>query len=217
VRRHFDDWARNPSAPRAIPPSPPLQQHPVRHVISMPDKAETDVDYGFAGELTRKDPDFYASQVMSTILGGGILSNRLSRRIRDQQGLVYSIYSYFDSGKVAGPFTIGFGANPANTNRALASLEQAVTRMHDQGITDRERDEAVAYITGSFPVRLETNRGVAGILLVAEYYGLGMDYIRKYAGYYEAVTTSQVNEAARKHLHPGDATVVIAGSVPASG
>jgi len=57
---------------------------------------------------------------------------------------------------------------------------------------------------------------VAQILMLAEYYGLGMDYIRKYASYYQAVTTSQVNEAARKHLHPDRATVVIAGSVNGS-
>jgi zinc protease len=218
VRRHFGDWARNPSAPRLKPPNPPLQQQPAREVISMPDKSEVDVDYGFAGGLARKDPDFYAAQVMSTILGGGSgLDNRLARRIRDQQGLVYGIYSYFDGGKVAGPFTVSFGSNPANAHRALTSLQQEVNRIHAEGVTDKEREEAIAYITGTFPVRLETNAGVAQIVLVAEYYGLGMDYIRKYASYYEAVTTSAVNEAARKHLHPDRATVVMAGSVPSGG
>lgn len=215
VRRHFGDWARNPDAPRQLPPNPPLQERPVREVIAMPDKSEVEVYYGFAGQLTRKDPDFYAAQVMNTVLGGGSgLVSRLARRVRDQEGLVYGIYSYFDSGKVAGPFTIELGTNPGNVNRALTSLQRQVAQMHDQGITDRERAEAVAYITGFFPVRLESNAGVAGILLVAEYYGLGMDYIQKYPSYYEAVTTSQVNEAARKHLHPERAAVVIAGSVP---
>jgi zinc protease len=87
--------------------------------------------------------------------------------------------------------------------------------MHENGVTDRERAEAVAYLTGSFPVRLETNAGVALQLLRAEYYDLGMDYFQKYASYYQAVTTSQVNEAARKHLQPERATVVLSGSVPA--
>jgi zinc protease len=215
VQRHFGDWARNPAAPRQLPPNPPLQQQPVRETIPMPDKSEVVIDYGFAGQLARKDPDFYAAQLMNTVLGGGSgLNSRLAVRVRDQEGLVYTIYSYFDAGKVAGPFTMSLGTNPMNTQRALASAEREVARMRDQGVTDRERQEAVAYLTGYFPVRLETNAGVAAILLVAEYYGLGMDYIQKYASYYEAVTTSQVNEAARKYLHSDRATVVIAGSVP---
>src|SRR5204863_124002 len=84
-----------------------------------------------------------------------------------------------------------------DTDRAITSLEAEVKRMREQGVTDRERLEALAFLTGYFPVRLETNAGLAGVLLVAEYYGLGMDYIQKYASYYEAVTTSQVNEAAK--------------------
>jgi zinc protease len=217
VRRHLGDWAKNPDAPRTLPPDPPLQERPIRDVIPMPDKSEVAVYYGFAGGLKRSDPDFYATQLMNNILGGGTgLENRLARRIRDQQGLVYTVYSYFDAGKIAGPFTVNLGTNPANTDRAIASLEAEVKRMREQGATDRERQEALAFLTGYFPVRLEANAGLAGVLLVAEYYGLGMDYIRKYASYYEAVTTSQVNEAAKKHLHPDRATVVIAGSVPTS-
>jgi zinc protease len=192
-----------------------VQEKPIREVIPMPDKSEVAVLYGFAGQLTRKDPDFYAAQLMNTVLGGGSgLESRLARQVRDREGLVYGIYSYFDSGKVAGPFTVSLGSNPANTGRALASMQREIARMRDQGVTDREREEALSYLTGFFPVRLESNAGVAQVLLIAEYYNLGMDYIQKYASYYGAVTTSQVNEAARKHLHPDRATVVIAGSVP---
>jgi zinc protease len=212
VCRHFGDWARNPEAPHTLPSNPPLQDRPVKQVIPMPDKAEVAVFYGFAGGVARTDPDFYAAQLMSTILGGG-LQSRLSRRIRDQQGLVYGVFSYFDTGKVAGPFTVSLGTNPANTDRALASLEQEIRRIHAQGVTDRERQEALAYLTGFFPVRLESNAGLTQILLVAEYYGLGMDYIQKYARLYGAVTTDQVNEAARNHLHPDRASAVVAGSV----
>src|SRR5262249_33302992 len=112
VRRRLGDWARNPGAPRVTPPDPPVQPKPVREVIAMPDKSEVAIDYGFAGQLKRSDPDFYAAQVMSTVLGGGSgLVSRLARRVRDQEGLVYGIYSYFDGGKVAGPFTINLGTN----------------------------------------------------------------------------------------------------------
>jgi zinc protease len=216
VRRQLGDWARNPGAPRDLPPNPPLQAQAAREAIPMPDKSEVAIYYGFAGGVARNDPDFYAAQLLNNVLGGGSgLESRLARRIRDQQGLVYGVYSYFDTGKTAGPFIVSMGTNPANADRALTSLQEEIRRIREQGITDRERQEALAFLTGYFPVRLESNAGLAQVLLVAEYYNLGMDYIQKYASLYSAVTTEQVNEAAKKHLHPDRATVVTAGSVQA--
>ena len=55
-------------------------------------------------------------------------------------------------------------------------------------MTQREVDEAVAYLTGRFPLRLETNGGVAEILRGMEFYNLGADYMDRTAGYYRAVT-----------------------------
>jgi predicted Zn-dependent peptidase len=55
---------------------------------------------GFPG-ATFYDPDFYAQQVLSMLLGGG-MSSRLFQEVREKRGLVYSIYSftsaYRDSG-----------------------------------------------------------------------------------------------------------------------
>ena len=72
--------------------------------------------------------------------------------------------------------------------------------------------QAIAYITGSYPVTLSTNGAVAGQLLVAQIYGLGLDYIQKRNGYYQAVTTDEVNAAAKKYLRPGTGALVIAGT-----
>jgi zinc protease len=69
-------------------------------------------------------------------------------------------------------------------------------------------------LTGSFPVRLETNAGLAQVLLAMEIYHLGPDYIQKYGDLYRAVTVAQVNAAAKKHLAPDRATLVLAGTLP---
>ncbi len=56
---------------------------------------------------------------------------------------------------------------------------------------------------GVFPIALETNSGVARALLSAEFYGLGMDFIRDYAKIYRAVTLEQANAAAKKYSEAG--------------
>jgi len=109
---------------------------------------------------------------------------------------------------------VSLGTNPANAARAIASLEAEIRRIREKGITRRELDEAVAYLTGRFPLRLETNTGMADILWAMEFYALGADYIDRYGDYYRAVTVAQVKEAATRHLHPDRATLVVAGPLP---
>ena len=73
---------------------------------------------------------------------------------------------------------------------------------------------AKKYLTGSYPIRLETSAGVAQQLLVAADYDLGLDYIQKRASLYNNVTVEQVNAAAHKYLHPDKAVLVISGAAP---
>jgi zinc protease len=212
LEARLGSWPRNPGALAVPLPDVPLQENPERIAIPVPDKSQTAILWGHAGGLRRSDPDFYATQVLNLILGGaGALNSRLGNVIRDEMGLAYNVYSFVDASLYPGPFEVALGTNPSNAGKAVDALGAEVRRIRDHGITQRERDEAVAYLTGRFPLRLETNAGVAEILWVMEFYGLGPDYIDRYAGYYRAVTVAQVNDAARRHLHPGRATLVIAG------
>src|SRR5262249_33836445 len=158
----------------------PLQPAPVSLELTVPDRTQTATIWGHAGGLRRSDADFYAAQVMSVILGGGGLTSRLSTSIRDEQGLAYSVYGYFDASLFPGPFPVMLGTNPANAKKALASLEAEIERIRRDGVTAREVDEAVAYLTGRFPLRLETNGGVAEMLWSMEFFNLGADYIDRY-------------------------------------
>ena len=84
--------------------------------------------------------------------------------------------------------------------------------MCDEGPTASELDEAKSYLTGVFPVRLEANVGVASQLLGAEIYGLGIDYIERYASIIAGVSLEDVRAAAKKYLLPDAYALVIAGT-----
>ncbi|MFN3648171.1 MAG: M16 family metallopeptidase [Armatimonadota bacterium] len=212
LRLRLGDWARNASA-RAIPNVDlPAAARADRITIPVPDKSETSVVWGHAGGLRRSDPDFYATQVMNMILGGGgALNSRLGNTIRDEQGLVYDVYSFYDADLYSGPVLAALGTNPANASRALEGLEKEIARIREQGVTQREVEEAVAYITGSYPVSLATNNGLADALWRMEFYDLGPDYLDRFGELYRSVTVEQVNRAAQEHLKPGQAVRVIAG------
>jgi zinc protease len=214
LQKRLGDWGKNPDAKSVAMPDLPLQTSPVSLEIPIPDKSQAAIIWGHAGGLRRSDPDFYATQVLSMVLGGGALVSRLGTAIRDEQGLAYSVYSYFDASLFPGPFRTVLGTNPANAKKAVAALVAEIQRIRRDGVTQREVAEAVAYLTGRFPLRLETNAGVAEMLWAMEFYSLGDDYIDRYGDYYRAVTVAQVNAAARAHLHPDRATLAVAGSLP---
>ena len=216
VTKAFGGWQK-PSTPApalSIADVPLPAQKPAVQVIALPDTSQTSVLYGYAGQLKRTDPDFYAATIMNYILGGGAFGARLTKAIRDQEGLAYTVYSEFNAQHGAGPFQVFVGTNPKNADRAVSEINRIVGEMRDKGATADELSQAKAYLTGSYPLRLETNSGVAGQLLTAEDYGLGLDYIQKRASLYRAVTLTQVNAAAKKYLRPDKATLIIAGAAP---
>jgi zinc protease len=214
LQKRLGDWPRNPEAQPIVIPDLQLQTAGQSLDIAVPDRSQTSIVWGHAGALRRSDPDFYATQVMSLILGGSALTSRLSTAIRDEQGLAYTVYGFFDAGLYPGPYRVVLGTNPANAKKAVASLTAEMKRVQRDGVSQREVDEAVAYLTGRFPLRLETNDGVAEMLWSMEFFNLGNDYIDRYASYYRAVTVQQASTAARAHLHPDRATVVVAGPPP---
>ena len=215
VETRFGAWPRNPQTEPPPALDVPVQTAPVRILIPIPDKSQTAILWGHAGGLRRSDPDFYAAQIMNLVLGGGgALNSRLGTVIRDELGLAYTVESFFDAGWYPGPFAVSLGTNPANAKQAIETMLREVRRLRDRGITRRERDEAVAYLTGRFPLRLETNSGMADVLWAMEFYRLGADYLDRYADYYRSVTLAQANDAALKHLRPDLGTLAVAGTDP---
>ena len=206
----FGSWARTKHAPPfQVAPVPPPSE-PRTMVVPRPGKSQADVVYALPG-VARTDPDYYATMMMNYVLGGASLSSRLMDSLRDREGLVYGVYSGLMSGIGAGPFQIRAGTNPANAGRAIAAIMEEVLKLHREGPTDVEMEEAKGYLTGVFPVRLETNAGVAGQLLTAELYGLGLDYIERYPSIIRGVTRDQAHAAARKYLSTSGYALVTAG------
>ncbi len=217
VSKAFGDWKRIPDPPSLATPAVPPPAEVKSLVVPKPGKSQADIVYAVPG-LARTSPDYDAAMIMNYIFGGGSLTSRLMDDIRDKQGLVYGVYSFLLAGVGAGPLQIRAGTNPANVDRTIDAILTQVQRYHDLGPTEQEMEDAKGYITGVFPVRLETNAGVASQLLSADLYGLGLDYIERYPSIIRSVSTPDVAAAARKYLRTDTYVLVVAGAyTPASG
>jgi zinc protease len=174
------------------------------------DLTQANVVFGHRG-TTRDDPDWYAIQVMNYILGGGGFSSRMMNSIRIEAGLVYSVFSYFVPGKLPGSFEVVLQTKSATAAEALRRVREEIERMRSRPVSDEELASAKKYLTGSFPLRFDSDAEMVGFYSQVEYYGLGLDYPDRYDGLINAITADDVLRVAKKYLHPDEAIVVIVG------
>jgi len=84
-----------------------------------------------------------------------------------------------------------------------------IRRMQKELVSEKELADAKAYLTGSFPLKMDTYAKIAGILTSVEIYGLGLDYPQKYPGLINAVTREDIQRVAKKYLHPDRMAIVV--------
>ena len=198
LRTHFATWQRA-DIPTIIWPE---EQQPIATQITIDKKvAQANVILGHIG-IARPNPDYYAVQVMNYILGGGGFGSRLMDKIREELGFVYSISSSFSARKHAGPFTVVLQTKNASTTQAVEESRKLISQFVEEGPTEKELAEAKDYLVNSFPLRLVSNRDVAALLPVLEFYDLGLDYPDRYPTLIGQITREQVQTAAKTYIHP---------------
>jgi zinc protease len=205
----FKEWKAAPGARPALSP-PPNLTGPVIEKIDRP-ITQANIIWGHLG-ISRSNPDFYALQVMNYILGGGGFVSRLVDNIRDNLGLTYGIYSLFDAREYPGSFQIAVETKNENTNQALSEILKELKKLIEKGVSPTEISEAKAYLTGSFPLRMDTNGKTVRLLSAMELYGLGLDFPEKYTKLINQVTADEVLRVARTYLKPDNFLLVVVGN-----
>jgi zinc protease len=178
--------------------------------------SQANVALGHIG-ITRANPDYYAVQVMNYILGAGGFGSRLMDKIREELGLVYHVGSSFSARKHAGPFTVSLQTKNESATQALDETMQVIRRFTEAGPTDKELEAAKSYLINSFPLRLVSNRDVASLLPVLEFYELGLDYPDRYPTIIGSITREQVHAAAKSYLHPDRMLQVVVADLAQAG
>jgi zinc protease len=202
----------------------PEYSEPVRQTgkrvkfITMPAQ-QLNIYLGHLG-VRRTNPDYYALQVLDTILGGGAgFTARIPRRLRDELGLAYTTFASMTmtAGLDPGRFIAFIGTSPENMNLAIDGLLNEIRRIIEEPVTAEELQDAKDYLTGSFVFAFESSPQIARFLVHAEVYGLGFDYIDKYPQYVRAVTIDDISRVARKYLDSENYTLVVVGPVAEDG
>ncbi len=209
IAARFSDWDGAAERPADLPPVPSATESK-RDDRGIEGKSQSDVAIGFP-TIERSHPDYFPLEVGNLVLGRLGLMGRLGSNVRDLQGLAYYVYSSVDSGRSSGMWVARAGVDPANVEKAVNSIREELGKLRESGVTDQELADAKSYLTGSVPLALERNDGIVDLLMSIEYLGLGLDYLDRYPGLINAVTSEQVLAAAQTHLDETKLAVGVAG------
>lgn len=217
IEKAFGAWESKPVAFPTYPP--PVRQTGKRlKYIPMPAQ-QLNIYLGHLG-ISRMSADYYALQVLDTILGGGAgFTARIPQRLRDELGLAYTTFASITmtAGLDQGRFVSFIGTSPENMKLAIDGLLQEIRRIIEEPVTAQELQDAKDYLTGSFVFAFESSPQIARFLVHAEVYGLGFDYIEKYPEFIRSVTVEDISRVARKYLDSENYTLVVVGPVAEDG
>jgi zinc protease len=193
---------------------------PQRFFIPL-DVPQTVVTFGGPG-IRRDDPKFMAGYVANHILGGGGLSSRLYREVREKRGLAYSVSEYLLWMEHSALFVGNTGTRADRAGETVDAVNKEIRRMAEDGPTQQELDEAKSYLKGSQMLALDTSAKLASALLQYQVDRLGIDYIERRNSLVDAVTLEDAKQAAKRLWGQGLNTVIVgrepqAAAQPAAG
>jgi len=214
ARDLFGSWTSAAPAPEPMPPTPPLDASRAE-AGEVPGTYQVELILGFPG-IARSDPDYYALELVNEVLGEFGMGGRLGARVREEHGLAYSIGSTFDASLGAGAFMVHAGVDPSHVAQAVEDILAELARMRDEGPGRDEVERSRRALVRGFPLRLETQAGIAGYLQHIELHGLGLDYASRYAALLESVSDADLRRVAAARLTPGRHVLALAGPGPLS-
>ena len=166
--------------------------------------------FGSKGVL-RDDPDFMAAYVMNYVLGGGGFASRLMEEVREKRGLTYGIYTYLVPLDRSGLYMGQVSTENAKAGETLSIVRAEFKKLRENGITEEELKNAKTYLTGSYPLRFDSNSKIAGQLVAIQLEELGIDYIDNRNELINAITLDDIKRVAERLLDPDNMIISIVG------
>ena len=165
--------------------------------------------------IHRDHPDFYAVQVMNDILGGGGFTSRITNRVRSDEGLAYSAYSFMPGGTYYPlTFVAGYQSKSGTVAYAAQIVLEELRRIAVEPVTDKEMVTAKSSYIQTFPQTFETKGKVAATFADEEFTGRGARnpaHFKEFRAKFAAVTKADVQRVAKKYLTPDKVVILIVG------
>ena len=210
VEKSLTGWAKAGGKPSFDYPKLPELQPAKIYLIDKPGAAQSVVNIGLPGP-PRNTPDYFALQVLNTILGGQFQS-RLNANIREQKGYSYGVNSGFSYGKGPGAFRAGGSIFSDKTDAALVEfMKELKGIVGEKPITDEEIQTAKEALIQGLPQRFASVSAISNAITSLTVQGLPDDFYQTYAKNVSAVTKEDLLRVAKRYIDLNHLAIVIVG------
>ena len=209
IAARFDGWERGDVPAFPSPAIAPPGAARTVYLIDKPGAAQSVVRIGHLGPV-RTTPDWFALEVLNTILGGAFTS-RLNQNLRETRGYTYGAFSQFVPRRLSGAFVALASVVTAKTDSSLIEFLKELRRIRDDPVAPAELAKAKAYLTLGLPGDFETTGGAAARFRELLSFGLPLDYYDRYLDRINAVTAADVQRVARQYIDPDRFDILVVG------
>lgn len=149
---------------------------------------------------------------LNTMLGGSFTS-RINRNLREEKGLTYGVRTAFSFMKYSGDFSIEAEINHEKAGQAVEEIIGELNDIRNNYAENDEIQQVKNYISGNYPMQLESSNSVAGKILSLELYGVNKNYYSNYLSEVDSISQEDIIGTAGKYILPDELTIVAAGNV----
>ena len=204
----FSTWKRGEDVVANFP-APPVRTRRTAYLVDRPGSAQSNIVIANSG-ITRTDPDYFPMLLMHTVLGANA-SSRLFMNLREDKGYTYGAYSNLDARRSAGTFRSTAEVRTPVTGDSIKEFLYELDRIRREPVSAKEIADAKSYLTGVFPIRLETQEGLTDQLVQIKMLNLPDDYLERYRDRLQAVTVEDIQRIAQKYVKPDEAALIVVG------
>ena len=199
----------NQGSPTLLPPfNPPTSS--IRTHVPLEGKNQSDLIIGVPAPKTISR-DYQVCSIGNAIFGKYGMMGRIGRVVREKAGLAYEVSSHLGAGIGPTAWTISAGVNPDNLEKAITLLKKELERFRGEPVTQQELLDVKTQSLGRLPLSLETNSGIASVLVSLERYGYSLDHLRELPGIIESVTAEEILAAAQRYWDMDKLVITSAG------
>lgn len=207
AEKAFGGWARREVPAVKFDDPPPPTRRVV--VVDRPGAVQTEIRVGQLG-VSRTHQEYHTIDLALRILGGEG-ANRLFGVLRGDRGLTYGASASFRAYKAGGAFVAETDTRSEATGEALRLTINEFQRLQREPVDPRELRGAQDYMSGNFPLTIETPSAIAMQVLNQLFFGLSLEQLQTYREEVERIAPADIQRVARQFIFPDRLSIVLVG------
>ncbi|WP_413533326.1 M16 family metallopeptidase [Empedobacter brevis] len=211
AEKNFNSWQ---TGKLNIPAFPKVEEvtKTELNAINMSNAVQSVVSVSYPVHLTKKDPDYYAALIASSILGGDF-NSKLNMNLREAHGWTYGARGGVSDSRYIGRFSTNATVRNEVTDSAIVETMKEIKGMTLNKIDQKMLDDVKAKFLGNFILTLESPSTVASQALTKKTNQLSDNFYADYIKNINAVTVDDVLRVSKKYFRPDQAKINVTGKL----